>query len=40
LFLVKFASVLPRRVYYKVMQVLGEKIKKRWDEIEKTQKVR
>ena len=39
LFLVKFASVLPRRVYYKVMQILGEKIKKRWDEIEKTKKV-
>jgi len=38
-FLVKFASVLPRRVYYKVMQILGEKIKKRWDEIEKTKKV-
>jgi len=31
LFLVKFASVLPRRVYYKVMQILVEKIKKRWD---------
>ena len=40
LLLVKFASVLPRRVYYKVMHILGEKIKKRWDEIEKTQKVR
>lgn len=39
-FLVKFASVLPRRVYYKVMQVLGEKIKKRWDEVGKIQKVR
>jgi len=38
-FLVKFASVLPRRVYYKVMQILGEKIKKRWDEIEKTKKI-
>jgi hypothetical protein len=39
LFLVKFANVLPRRLYYKVMQILGEKIKKRWDEIEKTKKV-
>jgi hypothetical protein len=39
LFLVKFASVLPRRVYYKVMQILGEKIKKRWEDIEKTKKV-
>jgi short-subunit dehydrogenase len=39
-FLVKFARVLPRRMYYKVMQVLGEKIKKRWDEIGKIQNVR
>jgi len=39
LFLVKFANVLPRRLYYKVMQILGEKIKKRWDEIEKTKKI-
>lgn len=31
LFLVKFASLLPRRVYYKVMQILGKKIKKRID---------
>ena len=37
-FLVKFASVLPRRVYYKVMQVLGEKIKRRWNGIEKRRK--
>jgi short-subunit dehydrogenase len=34
--LVKFASVLPRRVYYKIMKVIGEKIKKQWDEIQKT----
>jgi len=39
LFLVKFANVLPRRLYYKVMKILGEKIKKRWDEIEKTKKI-
>lgn len=39
LFLVKFASALPRRVYSKVMQILGEKIKKRWGEIERTQKI-
>jgi len=36
---VKFANVLPRRLYYKVMKILGEKIKKRWDEIEKTKKI-
>jgi short-subunit dehydrogenase len=34
--IVKFASMLPRRVYYKVMKAIGEKIKKRWDEIIKT----
>jgi short-subunit dehydrogenase len=39
-FLVKLASVLPRRVYYKVMQVLGEKIRKRWDQIGKIQALR
>jgi len=37
-FLVKFANVLPRRVYYKLMKVLGEKIKRRWNEIEKRRK--
>jgi len=36
--LVKFASALPRRVYYKIMNVIGEKVKKRWDEIGKTSK--
>jgi short-subunit dehydrogenase len=35
--LVKIACALPRRVYYKIMNVLGEKIKKRWDEIRETQ---
>mgnify|MGYP001051708417 CR=1 FL=1 len=30
--IVKFASALPRRVYYKVMKAIGEKVKKRWDE--------
>ncbi len=34
--LVKFTSALPRRVYYKVMKAIGEKVKKRWDEISKT----
>ena len=37
--LVKFASALPRRVYYKVMKAIGEKVKKRWDEIGKTSKM-
>ena len=32
--LVKLACILPRPIYYKVMRVIGEKIKKRWDEIE------
>jgi hypothetical protein len=36
---VKFASALPRRVYYKVMKAIGEKVKKRWDEIGKTSKM-
>jgi short-subunit dehydrogenase len=35
--LVKIACALPRRVYYKIMNVIGEKVKKRWDEIQKTQ---
>ena len=34
---VKLACVLPRPIYYKVMKAIGEKIKKRWDEIEKSQ---
>jgi hypothetical protein len=36
--IVKFASALPRPVYYKVMKAIGEKVKKRWDEIGKTSK--
>jgi short-subunit dehydrogenase len=35
--LVKIASALPRRVYYKIMNAMGEKVKKQWDEIHKTQ---
>jgi hypothetical protein len=31
---VKFASALPRPIYYKVMKFIGKKVKKRWDEIE------
>jgi short-subunit dehydrogenase len=31
----KCAGALPRRLYYRLMKVTGEKIKKRWDEIEK-----
>jgi short-subunit dehydrogenase len=34
--IVKLASVLPRSIYYKVMKTMGEKVKKRWDEIGKT----
>lgn len=34
-FIVKLASMLPRPVYYRIMKVIGEKSKKRWDEIEK-----
>jgi short-subunit dehydrogenase len=30
---VKCASVLPRRIYYRVMQRVGMKVKKRWEEI-------
>ncbi len=32
----KFVRVMPRFIYYKVMKVIGEKLKKMWDEIEKT----
>jgi len=32
--IVKLASMLPRFAYYRVMKVIGEKVKKRWDEIE------
>ncbi len=34
-FLVKCGNLLPRSVYYKVMEIIGEKIKKRWEKIEK-----
>jgi len=34
-FIVKLVSMLPRSVYYKMMKTIGEKSKKRWDEIEK-----
>ena len=34
-FIVKLASMLPRSVYYRIMKIIGEKVKKRWDEIEK-----
>jgi short-subunit dehydrogenase len=34
-FIVKVASMLPRFVYYRMMKTIGEKVKKRWDEIEK-----
>jgi short-subunit dehydrogenase len=35
LLIAKCAGALPRRLYYKLMKVTGEKIKKRWDEIQK-----
>ena len=34
-FIVKLASMLPRPVYYRIMKTIGEKSKKRWDEIER-----
>lgn len=34
--IVKLAGALPRPVYYKLMKAIGEKVKKRWDEIGKT----
>ena len=34
--MVKLVSALPRPVYYKLMKAIGEKVKKRWDEIGKT----
>ena len=34
-FIVKLASMLPKPVYYRIMKIIGEKVKKRWDEIEK-----
>ena len=33
-FIVKLASMLPRSVYYRMMKIIGEKSKKRWNEIE------
>ena len=33
--IVKLASALPRSIYYKMMKAIGQKTKKRWDEIEK-----
>jgi short-subunit dehydrogenase len=30
-FIVKLASMLPRSVYYRMMKIIGEKSKKRWD---------
>jgi len=33
---VRLAGMLPRSVYYRVMKSIGEKVKERWDEIEKT----
>ena len=33
--IVKLASALPRPIYYKVMKFIGEKVKKKWDVIEK-----
>jgi len=32
--IVNLACLLPRPIYYRVMKAMGEKIKKRWDEIE------
>jgi short-subunit dehydrogenase len=32
--IVKLASALPRPIYYKVMNFVGKKVKRRWDEIE------
>jgi hypothetical protein len=34
-FIMILASMLPRPVYYRIMKIIGEKSKKRWDEIEK-----
>jgi len=31
---VRLARMLPRRAYYKTMKIIGEKVKRRWDEIE------
>jgi short-subunit dehydrogenase len=37
--IVKLASMLPRFVYYRVMNSIGEKVKRRWDEIEKNKRL-
>ena len=34
-FIVKLARMLPRPIYYIIMKIIGEKSKRRWDEIEK-----
>ncbi len=34
--IVKLTGALPRRIYYKMMNAIGQKSKKRWDEIEKS----
>ena len=34
--IVKLSSALPRRFYYKMMNGIGQKTKKKWDEIEKS----
>lgn len=34
--IVRLASALPRPVYYRIMKTIGEKVRKRWDEIGKT----
>ena len=31
---VKLVRMLPRPAYYRMMKITGEKVKKRWDEIE------
>ena len=37
--ILKLAGMLPRSVYYRVMKIIGEKVKRRWDEIEKNKRV-
>ncbi len=34
--LVRLASALPRPLYYRMMKTIGERVKKRWDEIGRT----
>jgi short-subunit dehydrogenase len=33
--IVKLAHMMPRFVYYRIMKIIGEKVNKRWNEIEK-----